>query len=185
MKIVRDVFEGGSPDYEKTDYQLARRFFERHGMFLIAKRGGDLWVEPTPDVFHLNRCKHPSKNGDGSGIGLSADETKGEYAKDRAEAYLWKHTQIDADSIRPDLLGQLATELDSIADRWNLFERVRGSGPEYLAVPYTTRFNSLGKATDVRDGFAAAQDRAAAKQDSAAWFRLRPIRSCMIQPWMQ
>ena len=168
VKIVRDVFEAGFPDYENTDYQLARRFFERHDMFLIAKRGGDLWVEPTPDVFHLNRCKHPSKNGDGSGIGLSPDETGGEYAKDRAEAYLSKHTQIDADSIRADLLGHLATELDSIADRWNLFERVRGSGPEYLAVPYTTRFNSIGKASDVRDGFTAALDRAAGKHDSAA-----------------
>ena len=42
VKIVRDVFEAGFPDYENTDYQLARRFFERHDMFLIAKRGGDL-----------------------------------------------------------------------------------------------------------------------------------------------
>ena len=43
---------------------------------------------------------------------------------------------IDADSIRADLLDELATELGSIADRWNLFERVRGtSGPEYLADP--------------------------------------------------
>jgi len=168
VKIVRDVFEGGSPDYENTDYQLARRFFERHDMFLIAKRGGDLWVEPTPDVFHLNRCKHPSKNGDGSGIGLSPDETGDRYAKDRAEALLSKCTQIHADSTRADLLGELYTELDSIADRWNLFERIRGeSGPEYLAVPYTTRFNSIGKASDVRDGFTESLDRAATKHDSA------------------
>ena len=78
---------------------------------------------------------------------------------------------IDADSIRADLLDELATELGSIADRWNLFERVRGSAPEtpeYLAVPYTTRFNTLGKASDIRDGFTDTLDRAAREHDRAA-----------------
>lgn len=168
VKIVRDVFEGGSPDYDNRDYQLARRFFERHDMFLIARRGGDLWVEPTPDVFHLNRSKHPAKRHDGDGVDALTGESRDRYARERAESYLSKHTMIDADSIRADLLDELATELGSIADRWNLFERVRGSGPEYLAVPYTTRFNTLGKASDIREGFTDALDRAAGEHDRAA-----------------
>ena len=32
VKIVRDVFEAGSPDYDNRDYQLAKRFFERYDL---------------------------------------------------------------------------------------------------------------------------------------------------------
>jgi hypothetical protein len=169
VKIVRDVFGDESGNYPDSDYQLARRFFERHDMFLIARRGGNMWVEPTPDVFHLNRSKHPAKTQDGDGADALTGESRERYARERAESYLSKHTMFDADSTRADMLDELATELGSIADRWNLFERVRGtSGPEYLAVPYTTRFNTLGKASDIRDGFTDALDRAVGEHDRAA-----------------
>ena len=117
MNIVRDVFEEGSPDYNNRDYQLARRFFERHDISLIARRGGDLWVEPTPDVFHLKRSKHPVKRHDIDGVNALTGESRERYARERAESYLLKYTMIDVHSIRADLLDELATELGSMANR--------------------------------------------------------------------
>lgn len=110
MKIVRDVFECGDPDYDTWNCQPASRFFERHDMFLIVRRGGNLWVEPTPDVFHLNRSKHLEKGHDCDGVDALTGESRDRYARERAESYLSKHMMINVDSIRADRLNELATE---------------------------------------------------------------------------
>lgn len=166
-KVVRDVFEGGSGDYSNTDYQLARRFFERHDCFLITRRGGNLWVEPTPDLFHLNRCKQSVGTPDGAGVESKTPGDRDKWAKDRARATLSKVSRVGSDGLRADLLGELGTELDSIAERYTIHERVRGSGPEYLLVPYSTRFNSRERVEDTRARYHRAWDRATERYDKA------------------
>jgi len=172
VKIVRDVFEGGSTDYDIADYQLANRFFERHDIFKIERRDGSVWVYLTPEAFHLNRSKHSSKNGDGSGMDLLTDETQGEYAKDRAEADLSKYTTIESDSVKGNLFGALATEQESIDSIWNIFENERkgGRGDQFLCIPYWNRFNSQKRAIDNRDSFTTGLDRAAKEYDQACLF---------------
>ena len=168
VKIVRDVFEGGSPDYDTRDYQLAKRFFENYDLFEITRRDGSVWVYPEIEVFHLNSSKHSAKNTDGDGVDALTGETGDRYARERAESYLSKRTMIDADSIRGDLFGEQATELDSIEDVYTLLKRIRGSaGREYVGIPYETRFNSLERGIDLRDGFIDSLDRAAEEHNSA------------------
>jgi hypothetical protein len=65
------------------------------------------------------------------------------------------------------MLGELATELGSIEDIWNMFERVPGKGSDYLCLPYWTRFNSEQRASDLRSSYSRAWRRAERQYDIA------------------
>jgi hypothetical protein len=80
---------------------------------------------------------------------------------------LSKVSTLGSDSLRADMLGELGTELASVADTWNVFERVRGSGPEYLCLPYRNRFNSPSRASDLRASWRRAWRRARRQYDDA------------------
>jgi hypothetical protein len=77
-------------------------------------------------------------------------------AKECAQKLLSSVSTIGSDSIRADLLGELATELESIDGRYNIMERVRGSGPEYLLCPYKNPFNSQDRVADLRMSWSRA-----------------------------
>ncbi|MDT3436577.1 hypothetical protein [Haloarcula sp. 1CSR25-25] len=176
-KVVADVFGDGPGDYSNTDYQLARRFFERHDCFLIARRGGNLWVEPTPDAFHLTavskRQETQTASGSGCQTGRDGDGGSGPgSAKDRAQGLLSSVSTIGSDSLHADMLGELATELESIDGRYNILERIRGTGPEYLLCPYKNRFNSQDRVADLRTSWRRAWRRAADQYDDAVCLTL-------------
>lgn len=165
--IVRTVF-GRDTDLAGADAQLARRFFADHPeLFETTRLDGYLWVDPTPAALHLNRRKQRAKNEDGDGVGADFPEDRPYWAKDRARAFLSSWSTIGSDSIRADLLQELATERESIDDVWNVFERVRGSGPEYLCVPYRTRFNSSDRAGVLRSSWERAWERTGDRYDDA------------------
>ncbi|MDG5778928.1 hypothetical protein QA599_21050 [Haloarculaceae archaeon H-GB1-1] len=165
--IVRTVF-GRDTDLAGADAQLARRFFADHPeLFETTRRDGYLWVDPTPVALHLNRRKQRAKNEDGDGFGADVPDDRPDWAKDRARAALSKWSTVGSDSTRADFLQELATERESIDDVWNVFERVRGSGPEYLCVPYRTRFNSTDRARGLRASWERAWDRASERYDDA------------------
>lgn len=165
--IVRTVF-GRDTDMAGSDAQLARRFFESHPeLFKTHRRDGYTWVYPRRAAFHLNRRKHRAKTPDGDGATGNAAETGPDFAKDRARAMLSKVSTLGSDSLRADMLGELGTELASVADTWNVFERVRGSGPEYLCLPYRNRFNSPSRASDLRASWRRAWRRARRQYDDA------------------
>ncbi|QZA87616.1 hypothetical protein K0C01_07300 [Salinarchaeum sp. IM2453] len=65
------------------------------------------------------------------------------------------------------VLSELAIERESVADVWNVFERVRGDGPEYLCVPFRNRFNSPGRVGDLRASWRRAWRRASRRYDDA------------------
>jgi len=165
--IVRTVF-GRDTDMSGADGQLARRFFKSHPeLFKTHRRDGYTWVYPRRAAFHLNRRKHRAKTPDGDGATGNAAETGPDFAKDRARAMLSKVSTLGSDSLGADMLGELGTELASVADTWNVFERVRGSGPEYLCLPYRNRFNSPSRASDLRASWRRAWRRARRQYDDA------------------
>lgn len=165
--IVRTVFERDT-DMAQSDAQLARRFFESHPeLFKTTQRDGYTWVYPRRAAFHLTRRKHRAKTTDGDGATGNTAETGRDFAKDRARAMLSKVSELGSDSLRADMLGELGTELASVADTWNVFERVRGSGPEYLCLPYRNRFNSPSRASDLRATWRRAWRRARRQYDDA------------------
>jgi len=180
-KVVTDVFGDDTGDYTNTDYQLARRFFDRHDCFQIARRDGLLWVEPTPAAFHLTRCKQTARTQDGDGTTLSTgtngddpndtdtsnDGSNVPPAKERAQSLLSKVSTVGTDSTRASLLRALATELGSVEDRYAIMERVRGSGPEYLLCPYKNRFNAPDRVADLRSSYRRAWRRARREYDDA------------------
>jgi hypothetical protein len=174
-KVVTDVFGNDTGDYTNTDYQLARRFFDRHDCFQIARRDGLLWVKPLPSAFHLTRCKQTARTQDNDGTTLSTDTDGDERddgsdappAKERAQSLLSKVSTVGADSTRASLLRALATELGSVEDRYAIIERVRGSGPEYLLCPYKNRFNAPDRVADLRSSYRRAWRRARREYDDA------------------
>jgi len=166
--IVRTVF-GRDTDLAGADARLARRFFADYPeLFETTRPDGYLWVDPTPAALHLNRRKQRAKNEDGDGVGADVPEDRPDWAKNRAQAFLSSWSTIGSDSTQADLLQELATECESIDDVWNVFERVRGSGPEYLCVPYRTRFNSSDRAGELRASWERVWERTGDPIDAPA-----------------
>jgi hypothetical protein len=98
------------------------------------------------------------------GVGDAVEPPKPRYPKDRARGVLSKRTVLDdsdgGHDYRQELLRELATERDLQADKYQIFERVRGQGDDYLLIPYLTRFNSRENATGTQSRFRAALGRA-------------------------
>lgn len=165
--IIRSVF-GRDTDLAGADARLARRYFDDYPeLFETTRRDGYVWVSPTPAAIHLNRRRHNAKNADGVGVAGQSSGTRCDYAKDRARAALSKWSTVGSDSTRAGLLRELATELDSIDDVWQVFERIRGGGPDHVCLPYTTRFNSTERAADLRATWGRAWRRARRRFDDA------------------
>lgn len=188
-KVVRDVF-GSEVASADADYKLALRFFERYSEFFkTARRGGKVWIEPRIGCFkslNLRQQYAQRKTSVGRGDGLDATDETGEtvvrgddtdadaadagdpqYAKDRVRSYLDNYLQVDADSVRQSLLSQFVTDKAGTEDRWQLLRRVRGSGDDYLCLPYRTRFNDAGRAGDVRERFEQALQAAGQRHRNA------------------
>jgi len=115
-------------DYSNTDYQFARRFFDRTEYAELDDDGDVLSASPTPAAFHLTReSEIPS-------------EHASSYAKDRADALtrgIWSLNDVkDARLLAKDF----ATYLESIDQRRLMLEE-----PDHdvqLTMPYHTRFNN-------------------------------------------
>lgn len=176
-KVVSDVFDTAAS--AGAEYQLARRFYQRHSEhFIIERRQGILWVEPKPSAFHLSKQYASRKTTRGESDSSSNRETgsklEPQYPKDRVKSILNKRVRLDDGSdgvdlhdYRPELLKELATERANIDDKWTIYERLRGSGQEYLLVPYLTRFNDSSKAGDVQSGFNFALETTAEQYHNA------------------
>jgi hypothetical protein len=169
----------GAGDLDTADYQLARRFFARYPtLFKTDRRGSNVWVEPRIGCFksvnlrqQYARGKTSVGRGDaseqsvesgetvstGDGVDLEAGDLGGDtprkYAKERTLSYLNSYLQVGSDSVRRSLLKQLATGKAGTEGKWQVFRRIRGSGDDYLCLPYRTRFNDTGRAGDVRERF--------------------------------
>jgi hypothetical protein len=169
--VVSCVFESAASG--GAEYQLARRFYQRHSQyFKIERRRGSLWVEPRLDAFHLSQQYASRKTARGEGEGSSNRETSAklepQYPKDRVKSILRKRTRLDdgGDAVtkhdyRQEVLRELATELANVDDRYTIFERLRGQGQEYLLIPYLTRFNTPSRARERQKGLDFALDTAA------------------------
>ena len=187
-KIVADVF-GGDGDAGDADYQLARRFFARHSEFFkIDRRGGLAWIEPRLGLYerlnlrlpYVERKTSGRRRGDGEtgsvdvGDGVERGDAGGAgdgdgqmYAKDRVRQYLSHYLRVESDAVRRGLLSQFTTDVEGTADKWQVFERVRGSGDDYLCLPYRTRYNDAGRATEIREGFETALRLASRRHNGA------------------
>ncbi|RBI63626.1 hypothetical protein DMJ13_03590 [halophilic archaeon] len=152
--LVSHVFGAASGDYSNTDYKFAKRFLERREEFLIARQDGNLWVEPTISGLHLNRSKQSVETRDGAG-----------EAESRASSFAGKHMTIGSDATRSSLLRSLAAKREGTEDRFNVFERVRGEGAEYLALPYSTRFNSKRRVSSLQARYREAFEEAGERFD--------------------
>ena len=117
-KIVQDVFSGDTRA-GSADYQLARRFFRRHGdLFFVENRGDLCYVEPRPAAYSLEfRSKEVAKTQEGDGASYDTSETgptadcddeRGDleavdsagptaerFPKDRVRRLLSKRTRLD------------------------------------------------------------------------------------------
>ena len=90
-----------------------------------------------------------------------------QYARDRVMSYLSSYLRVDADSVRRSLLSQFLTDKAGTEDRWQVFERIRGSGDDYLCLPYRTRYNDTGRAGDIMDRLQTGLQTAGQQYDTA------------------
>ena len=188
-KIVADVLEGDGVAGD-ADYQLARRFYERHSEFFKTDSRGDMtWVEPRLGLYERLNLRPSYVERKTSGRRRGADQTVSEatgdledddadgdsgddlgpaYAKDRAAAFLERYLQIGSDRVKQSLLEAFVRDKAGTEDKWQILERVRGTGDDYLCLPYRTRHNDGGRARDVRDGFEGALRAATNRHNVAA-----------------
>jgi hypothetical protein len=87
-----------------------------------------------------------------------------QFPKGRAQSVLESNVVFDGSDdghdYRSELLRELGVERETQQDKFKLMRRVRGTGDDYLLLPYLTRFNSPERAASVRDGFETALRRA-------------------------
>lgn len=191
-------------DYTFTKRHVEEFDYSRE-WFNTERVGRRLWVYPTSEArryVHLNSSKQSVGTPDSAGFDSDIEETPGvasggegstgveeaetgddgrgegpaRYAKDRARGLLSSVGGIDADSLRSDLLGELGTELASIEDRYTMLRRIRGSGPENLFLPHSTRFNSPERAGEIQRKFRRAVDRGEERYGSACLLTLTTDR---------
>jgi len=108
-KAAKDVLDA---DTGTTDYQLARRFYQRHDAFLVAKRGKHLWVYPTLEAIFLDsqqkakrknaRGHRDSSTGDERPDKTGHDAVEDQDARDRAKSMLGKYRVVDGSNDRVD-----------------------------------------------------------------------------------
>ena len=187
-KIVADVLDGDG-DAGDAEYQLARRFFARHSEFFKTdSRGGLTWVEPRLGLYERLNLRPPyaerktsgRRRGDGEtgsvdvvdgverGDASGAGDGDGQmYAKDRVRQYLSHYLSVESDAVRRGLFDQFTTDVEGTADKWQVFERERGTGDDYLCLPYRTRYNDAGRATEIRGGFETALRTASRRHNDA------------------
>jgi len=109
--------------------------------------------------------KRAAAGGDGRG-------DRPAWAKGRARRYLEGHVRVGADSTRRSLLDELVTDREATEDKYNVFERVRGTGEDYLLVPWTTRYNDEARAHRIRDRFSETLREASARHGRAVCLTL-------------
>ena len=184
-QVVRTVFDKEAATGD-ADYQLAKRFYNRHSEFFKTySKGPETWVEPRLGCFTgLNlrqqyaKRKTSVRDGDGptdavdsgenlGAVDVEADWEGRQFAKDRVLSYLNKYLHVKSDSVRKSLLREFVTDKAGTEDRWQVFERIRGVGDDYLCLPYRTRYNDGRRAGDVRDGFEAALRSATDRHNNA------------------
>ena len=181
VKIAGDVF-GADVEPGDADYQLARRFFERHSEFFkIDRRGGLVWVEPRLGLFErLNlrpqyaRRKTSVRRGGDADARLDAGDAgdvdagdKKMYAKERVNSYLSNYLVVRSEAVRRSLFSQFVTDVEGTADKWQIFERDVSWSDEHLCIPYRTRHNDAGRASKVRDRFETALQTATRRHNDA------------------
>jgi hypothetical protein len=161
-------------------------------LFKIARRDGNLWVEPATEAFNLStqyaNLQNARQRGDGlsngSGSGPTAQQggdkadcptdigtgDSRQYPRDRAQSVLDKRVRLDGrngQDYRAGLLRQLGIEREVQQDKFKILRRVRGSGPEHLLIPYLTRFTDTDRAGDTQDRFRTALQTAAERYQDA------------------
>jgi len=198
-KVVRDVFDDDAVASAGADYQLARRFVDDCEHIETAVRGGLTWAMPAVSAFgrlNLSPQYASRKTAGGRGGGVSSDASSRStgdgavpadcragddgrdpaYPKGRAQSVLGKQLVLDdsdgGHDYRGELLRELGTEREVQQDKFKILQRIRGSGPEHLLIPYATRFNSTERAADIRDGFRSALSTAADRHDDAVMLTL-------------
>ena len=183
-KVVADVF-GGDGDAGDADYQLARRFFARHSEFFKIDRRGDFtWIEPRLGLYERLNLRPPyaerktsgrrgdvDRDGVASGVedgdaGGAGDGAGRMYAKDRVRQYLSHYLSVESDAVRRGLFNQFTKDVEGTADKWQVF-RHNWLNDEYLCLPYLTRYNDAGRATDIRMGFETALRLASRRHNGA------------------
>lgn len=149
-----------------ADHRLALRFYREHSdLFKTDRQDGLVWVWPDGDAFHSTANNHSPKHADYDGV-------SDDMPKCNARNALARRRLVESDGGRGYLLGALATYRETTEDRFHRLDRVRGSGPEHLLVPYVNRFNSPRRVGEARERFAGAFDRAGERFDRAVMVTL-------------
>ncbi len=178
-KVVRDVIDEDT-DAGDAEYQLARRFFKRQSEFFKIDDRGDLtWITPRLRVYtELNlrqqyaKRKTSVRDVDSLPTVKTGKKTGKRYAKGKVRQYLSHYLTVESDAVRGSLLRQLVTDIETTSDRWQIFERIRGAGNDYLCLPHRTRHNDAGRARQIRDGFRDALDAAGDGHNDAVMLTL-------------
>jgi hypothetical protein len=166
--LAAHVFGRGT-DMGGADGRLLHRLVEGHpDYFNIVAREPRVVVEPTSASlrrFSLSANKQDAKHGDGAGIGV-------DVPKSNAEGMVRRWQTVETDGKRGELLGALAAKREATEDVFSAFERVRGSGPEHVLVPYRTQFNAPGRVADQRERFEGVWREAAGEHEEAVMVTL-------------
>lgn len=116
-------------EYTNTDYRFVRRFLDRSEYARVERSDGQIFALPETSAFHLTQ---ESK--------IPTDYRAG-YAKDRAEAFIGRISDLNSPDNCRYLTRQFLTYLDSINDTRLMLQEEQNKHMK-ITMPYHTRFNN-------------------------------------------
>lgn len=187
-EAVRYVY---GDDYSNTEYRRLSRFAKRSDWFDTSSNGGFVAVEPEPACFNATEFKtqkaldkKAGRQGDDSRPAETVDEaeqppptTAADYPKDRVRNCIEKRGPrldgpADATDYRGEVMAELTAYREAIKDKFNYFSH--SYKPKHLLVPYLTRFNDEGRASNSQSRFRGRLSTAATRYNHAAVLTLTP-----------
>ncbi|MEZ3165703.1 hypothetical protein [Halorubrum miltondacostae] len=187
QEAVSAVYGG---DYDTTQYNRLMRLAKRCDWFVVDSDAYPPQVEVTPDCFRVGGLESavsvsakdtPSCDSDlqSAEIEETGDESR-QYPRDRIQSILGKRVRLDSGKYedkhdyRQELLRELATYRSQIDGKYSYLKRKHAINglPDYLALPYTTRFNDAEKAASIQRGFTGALETSARRFDVGAMVSL-------------
>jgi hypothetical protein len=188
-RVARQVLGEGAVRNSTYPYQQLLDWVKA-SQHVETVENSSIWLYPSLNLSrqYANR-KTTGRRGDGLSNGSESGPTAGrdgdrtdcptdtgtedsqQYPKDRAQSILDKRVQLDGrngQDYRAGLLRQLGTEREIQEDKFKIQRAVRDwISPQYLLIPYLTRFNDTDRAGDTQDRFRTALQRASQRYQDA------------------
>lgn len=146
-EIVADLHGRDEHEPGDTEFRRVRRFVSSHPeFFAVRKESGLVTARPTLELLDLIKRGIIQRPGESPSKGGSGYDGSREFCESLLQSIRWDHGEEELITEKGrDLLEQNLSEYLERINDLRLVLRSEHADPEYLSLPYKTRFNDRGR----------------------------------------